>query len=210
MAIILEKGQSILIDKQPSINRIDITFGWKSGKDVDFFAFLLGSNGIITNDADFVFYNSETRERPLIKEVFKNKRQWRATTRPMSADGSVLGPSEDNRLKINEDQNDFDFENMIINLNKVGPGITEIALCFAKYRGDIEDIHSSRICDPFISITNLNTHQEICRYDLNEIINSSMAVWAGSFIKDENGNWSFKAIGQTYPNGIQALINLFA
>lgn len=208
MATILERGESFTIDKQNDLQQFKVFFGWKSVEDIDCFAFLLGKDGFITDDADFVFYNSETREIPFSREKFNNKRNWRSLTRPMSADGSVLGYLE--KPEELEMLSDFHGESLMIDLNKVKPVITEIALCFSKYRGNNDDILNSHIREPFISIKHLDTLQEVCRYELNETIDSAMGVWAGSFLKDEGGNWSFKAIGQCFPHGIQSLINIFA
>ena len=57
------------------------------------FHFLLGEDGVILEDGDFVFYNSDNRAEPFDRrEKFGNKKNWREETVPVSKDGSVVGP----------------------------------------------------------------------------------------------------------------------
>ncbi len=204
----LQKGQTFKLEKDEGLNSIKVNLGWKSGADLDACAFLLGEDGIITNDADFVFYNSENREEPFSREKFRNKRFWRSQTRPVSADGSVMGSIDD--LGEGDDEGDDASEEMTVDLSKVDPKICEIIFCVTIYHGDTEGITFGKVRDPYISIENDETGEELCRYNLKENFSSETAVVAGSLIVDDEGEWQFKAEGEGYNGGMQALIDIYA
>ena len=66
MAVSLAKGQKVDLTKgRPGLKNVLIGLGWDTNKydgghdfDLDSAAFLLGANGKVTSDADFVFYNN--------------------------------------------------------------------------------------------------------------------------------------------------------
>ena len=204
----LQKGQTFKLEKEDGLNSIKVNLGWKSGADLDACAFLLGEDGIIINDADFVFYNSENREEPFSREKFRNKRFWRSQTRPMSADGSVMGSIDD--LGDGDDEGDDASEEMTVDLSKVDSKICEIIFCVTIYHGDTEGITFGKVRDPYISIENDETGEELCRYNLKENFSSETAVVAGSLFVDDEGEWQFKAEGEGYNGGMQALIDIYA
>ena len=57
----IEKGELYSLNKIDCIKRVLICLNWKSDVDIDMSAFLVGEDGLIQNNADFVYYNSETR-----------------------------------------------------------------------------------------------------------------------------------------------------
>jgi len=128
----------------------------------------------------------------------------------MSADGSVLGSLDD--LGEGNEESDDASEEMTVNLDKVGPDITEIVFCVTIYQedGDSEKVSFGDVREPFIAIEDEDTGDELCRYNLRESFSTETAVVAGSLIVDEEGNWIFKAEGQGYNGGMQTLIDIFA
>lgn len=203
----LNKGQTFNLSKESGLSKIRVELGWKSGADLDACAFLLGSDGTIQNNADFVFYNSENREQPFDRQKFLNKKNWRAKTRPMSADGSVLGSLDD---LGDEDEGEDASEEMSVDLNKVDPSVTEIVFCVTIYNGDTQGTTFGSVRNPYISISNEENNEELCRYNLNENFSQETAVVAGSLLCDENGDWNFQATGQGYMGGMQGLIDIYA
>ena len=98
----IEKGDRFSLSKESDLEKIRVDLNWKSGADLDASAFLTGDNGVIGDDADFVFYNSQRRANPetgvyepFNKSVHGNKKAWMAITVPVSADNSVLGSADD-------------------------------------------------------------------------------------------------------------------
>ena len=195
----LAKGDRFDLGKSEGLSMISVQLGWDSGADLDLCAFLLGNEGIIENDADFVFYGSKNREKPFSRQEFGNQNAWKKQTRPMSADGSVLGSIDD--LKGGNG------ELMTVDLGKVGPNISEIAFCATVFT---EGKTFEDVVNPFISIVNDETGDELCRYDLKEEFSGVTAVVAGSLRVDDEGEWQFEALGDGYNDGMQGLIDIYA
>lgn len=206
----LRKGQTFDLKKDEGLTNIKVTLGWKAGADLDACAFLLGEDGEIIDNADFVYYKSANREKDFSKEEFKNKKNWRALTRPMSADGSVLGSLDD--LGEGGDEGEDASEEMTVNLDKVRPDITEIVFCVTIYQEDEdgEKVSFGDVREPFIAVEDEDSGEELCRYNLRESFSTETAVVAGSLIVDDEGNWQFKAEGQGYNGGMKALIDIYA
>jgi tellurium resistance protein TerD len=205
----LNKGERFKLDKDSGLNLIQVDLGWKSGADLDASAFLLGEDGAIMDDADFVFYNSENRNKPFDRSEFGNKKNWKSQTCPMSKDGSVMG-SIDDLGDGDEEEGEDAGETMHVDLSKVNPKITEIVFIVTIYHGDEEGTTFGKVREPFISITNEETGDELCRFDLKDKFSSETAVVAGSLICDANGDWSFEAQGKGYDGGMQTLIDIYA
>ena len=79
----IEKGERFSLNKSEGLEKVQIDLNWKSGADLDASAFLVGEDGIIMDDADFVFYNSKNRANPetgeiepFNKAVHGNKKNW--------------------------------------------------------------------------------------------------------------------------------------
>lgn len=65
MAVTVVKGQKADLTKtNPGLARMTVSIGWNSSSslDLDTSAFLLGANGKVSGDADFIFYNQPSTE----------------------------------------------------------------------------------------------------------------------------------------------------
>ena len=137
----LNKGERFKLDKSAGLNNITVELGWvvPKGKraDLDASAFLLGEDGVILNDADFVYYNSDNRSEQYDRQKFGNKKKWRDSTVPVSKDGSVVGSIDDLGEGEDDDENiDMETESseeMHVDLSKVDSKITEIVFCVTVY-----------------------------------------------------------------------------
>lgn len=203
----LNKGERFKLDKSAGLNNLSVILGWKSGADLDASAFLLGEDGVILEDGDFVFYNSDNRSEAFDRQKFGNKRKWREETVPVSMDGSVVGSADD--LGDDEEGDDAN-EEMHVDLSKVSSKITEIVFCVTIYHGDEDGTTFGNVRDPYISIVNDEDGEELCRYALNEKFKTETAVVAGSLICNEEGEWAFEAQGKGYEGGMQTLIDIYA
>ncbi len=213
----LKKGERFDLKKNEGLNKIQINLGWKSWgddpADLDLSAFLLGADGVIMDDADFVYYKSVNRTEPFDKTKHGNKKRWREKTKPLSKDGSVIGsPDETGASEKGEHVLIDCCEEMHVILDKVNPKITEIVFCGSIYDDDDEgtSFGSDKVQFPYISIVNEDNDEELCRYNLKENFANETAVVAGSLICDEEGEWSFEAIGNGYEGGMQTLIDIYA
>ena len=206
----LKKGDRFSLSKESGLNKIQVELTWKSGADLDASAFLLGADGVIMDDADFVFYNSEKRSEPWNRDQFGTKVKWREETIPVSADGSVLGSADDLGDGEEDTESDDASETMHVILDKVNPKIREIIFCVTIYHGAGDDTTFGQVREPAIVITNEETGEELCRYDLKEKFSSETAVEAGKLVCNEDGEWEFEAMGQGYNGGMQTLIDMYA
>ena len=206
----LKKGDRFSLSKESGLNKIQVDLTWKSGADLDASAFLLGADGVIMDDADFVFYNSEKRSEPGNRDKFGTKVNWREETIPVSADGSVLGSADDLGDGEEDTESDDASETMHVILDKVNPKIREIIFCVTIYHGAGDDTTFGQVREPAIVITNEETGEELCRYDLKEKFSSETAVEAGKLVCNEDGEWEFEAMGQGYDGGMQTLIDMYA
>ena len=95
---------------------------------------------------------------------------------------------------------------MHVDLSKVRPEVTEIVFCVTIFTVGItfKDVH-----DPQIVISNVNTDEELCVYNLKERFSSETAVVAGALVLNEDGDWEFEAIGKGYDGGLQTLVDMY-
>ena len=195
----LSKGERFKIAKSDGLSKIKVVLDWDSDADLDASTFLCGDEGIILNDAGFVFYNSENREKPFDRAVYGNKRRWMAETRPMSSDGAVLG-SLDDRDGDSGEQIDVD-------LDKVDPNVCEIVFVVSihdegKTFGDVKGA--------FISVINAENDEELCRYELAEAFTKETALTVAKLVVNEDGDWEFEAVGVGHVGGLETLIDIYA
>ena len=195
----LKKCECFSFKKYEGFNNLTVTLGWNSEADLDASTFLVGEDGVIEDDANFVYFNSVKRSEEFDRTKFGNKNAWKAQTRPMSADGSVLGAIDD--------RDGGSTENISVDLSKVDAKVTEIVFCATVYDegksfGDVDGA--------YVSIGNDDNGEELVRYTLNEQFSGETALVAGSLVVNNNGDWEFKAEGRGFLGGLEALVELYA
>lgn len=211
----IEKGERFSLSKSEGLEKVRVDLNWKSGADLDASAFLIGEDGLISDDADFVFYNSKNRANPetgdfepFNKAIHGNKKNWQNNTIPISADGSVLGSPDD---PGDDKENGEDAgETMHVDLSKVGAKIQEIVFCVTIYHGDEDGVTFSKVRNPSITISNEETGEELCTYNLKDGFSSETAVEVAKLVCNEDGEWDFEAIGEGHDGGMQTLIDMYA
>ena len=195
----LSKGDRFSFAKDEGLNNLTVTLGWEGNNDLDASTFLVGEDGVIEDEANFVYYNSAKRSEEFDRSKFGNKNAWKKQTRPMSADGSVLGAIDE--------RDGGSTEKVSVNLSKVAPNVCEIVFCASVFD---EGITFGDVESPYISIVNDENGEELCRYTLNEQFSGETALVAGSLSVNEDGDWEFKAEGRGILGGLQALVELYA
>lgn len=192
----LGSGERFSLKKDLGLNNIrgELTF---SGEDLDVQAWLLNEDGLIINDEAFVFYNSVNRSEPFDKAKFGNKRNYLTSTRPMSADGAVLG---------SKDEVEGGKEVINIDLSKVAPEVSEIVISATVY----EDGKTfGNVSSAKITVVDEDSDEELCFYELNSDYSHENAVVAGRFILNDDGEWEFEAEGKAYDGGLGTLVEMF-
>lgn len=194
----LSKGQRFSFDKDEELNHLTVTLGWEGENDLDASTFLVGEDGVIEDDSNFVYYNSANRSESYDRTKFGGKNAWKKQTRPMSADGSVLGSIDE--------REGGSAEKVSVDLSKVSPAVSEIVFCASIFNAGVtfSDVES-----PYISIVNEDTGEELCRYTLDEQFSGETALVAGSLSLNEDGEWEFKAEGRAILGGLQALVDIY-
>lgn len=195
----LSKGERFKIAKSEGLSKIKVVLDWNSDADLDASTFLCGDEGVILDDAGFVFYNSENREQPFDRAVFGNKRKWMAETRPMSSDGAVLGSLDD--------RNGGSGEQINVDLDKVDPNVCEIVFVVSIHD---EGMTFGDVKDAFISVVNAVNDEELCRYELNEAFTEETALSVAKLVVNEDGDWEFEAVGVGHVGGLETLIDIYA
>lgn len=187
MAVSLSKGGNVSLSKEePGIETVTIGLGWDArstdGQDFDLDAscFMLGANGKVRSDSDFIFYNN-------LK----------------STDGSVVHGG-DNRTGAG----DGDDETINVDLVKVPADVTKLAIAVTIHEADQRKQNFGQVSNAFIRVVNSKTGKEVARYDLSEDASTNTAMIFGELYK-HNNEWKFKAVGQGYNGGLGPLARNF-
>ena len=186
MAISLRKGQKVDLTKGTNLTKILVGLGWKENKydggydfDLDAAAFLLGANGKVNSDDDFVFYNN-------LKHV----------------SGSVEHMGDE--LKGGSDGAEEDQEQIKIDLAKVPANVEKIDFTVTIYEADERKQTFGQVTDAYIRVVDDATGKELIRYDLGEDFSVETAVVVGEIYRNK-GEWKFNAIGSGFSGGLAAL-----
>jgi tellurium resistance protein TerD len=184
MAISLQKGQKVDLTKgNASLNQILIGLGWDTNKydggsdfDLDASAFLLGENGKVITDADFVFYGNQKHSSGAV----------------YSHGDNLTGEGEG------------DDEQITVILSKIPANIHKVAITVTIYDAEARRQNFGLLSYAFARIVNESNNQELIRYDLGEDFSVETAVIVGELYR-HGGEWKFNAIGSGYAGGLAAL-----
>lgn len=182
MAINLEKGQRQSI----SAPKFTVGLGWDSntsstGEDFDLDAsvFLVGANGKINNESNFVYYNN-------LK----------------SPDGAVTH-SGDNLSGAG----DGDDEKVSIDLSKIAPEVVEISFIVTIHQAETRRQNFGQVRNSFIRIVD-EANVELVKYELDEDFSIETAVEFGRIYK-RNDEWKFEAVGIGMKGGLQDYLSKY-
>ena len=183
MAVSLTKGGNVSLSKEaPGLSAIIIGLGWDpratDGQDFDLdgSVFLLGTNGKVRSDGDFIFYNNKA-----------------------SADGSVAH-SGDNRTG----QGEGDDETVTVDLSRVPADVERLAVCATIHEADARRQNFGQVAKAYIRVMNAAGGAEIARYDLSEDASTDAAMTFGEVYRHGN-EWKFRAVGQGFAGGLAPL-----
>ncbi|MCM1215050.1 MAG: TerD family protein [Lachnospiraceae bacterium] len=186
MAISLSKGQKVSLSKEdPSLTQIAVGLGWDPNKysggydfDLDASCFMLGANGKVRRDEDFIFY--------------KNKD---------SVDGAIHHSGDDRTGGNSEDGDD---ETILVDLSKVSPDVQKIAFTATIYEADQRCQNFGQVSNAYVRLVNQQTGMELVRYDLGEDFSIETAIVVCEIYKHGN-EWKFNAVGAGFSGGLRSL-----
>ncbi len=179
----LTKGQRVDLTKnRPGLSKLLIGLGWSVNTgygddfDLDASAFLLGSNGKVLNDGDFIFYNNLEH-----------------------ASGSVRSMGDDRKGGSGGDD-----EQIRIDLARVPDNIQRIAFTVTIHEAEERGQDFGRISEAYIRVVDDLNNREIMRYDLANEFSNATAVVVAEIYRSSDG-WKFNAIGGGFNGGLKAL-----
>lgn len=186
MAVNLSKGQRVNLEKGMSMALIGL--GWDTNRydggadfDLDASAFLLGANGKVRKDADFIFYGNLQSEDGSVRHTGDN----------------LTGEGEG------------DDEVIIINLAKVPADIQKIAITVTIYDAPARRQNFGQVSNAYVRVARManendTTGTEVLRFDLVEEFSIETALVVCEIYRN-NGEWKFNAVGSGYQGGLEAL-----
>lgn len=187
MALSLSKGQNLSLTKEaPGLTKTVIGLGWDprstDGKefDLDASAFLLEPSGKVRSEADFIFYNQ------------------------MNSTCSSVSHTGDNRTG----EGDGDDEKIKVDLSKIPADVQKVAITVTIHEGAERKQSFGQVENAFIRVVNEETSAEVVRYDLSEDYSTETAMVFGELYR-HNSEWKFRAVGQGYAGGLQAMCSQF-
>ncbi|WP_420595095.1 TerD family protein [Deinococcus sp.] len=187
MPVSLTKGGNVSLSKEaPGLKKINVGLGWDTRRtdgadfDLDAMVFLVNDAGKVRNDQDFVFFNNKN-----------------------SSDGSVVHQG-DNRTGAGEG----DDEVINVDLDKVPADVQKIVVAVVIYEGQTRNQNFGMVEKAYARVLNGDGGAEIARYDLTEDGGTVTAMIFGEVYRNA-GEWKFKAIGQGFNEGFQALVKSY-
>ena len=186
-SLTLSKGSNLSLTKaDPGLERALIGLGWDprttSGDpfDLDASALLLGANGKVRSNDDFIFYNQLSTK-----------------------DGSVVHQG-DNRTG----QGDGDDEQILIDLSILPADVDRVVIVVSIDQAEARRQNFGQVRDAYCRVVNQDTDAEVVRYDLSEDAAAETCMIFSEIYRNR-GEWKFRAIGQGYASGLHGVATDF-
>ena len=186
MGVNLSKGQRVSLDKNMTMAMIGL--GWDVKQfdggadfDLDASAFLLGANGKVRSDADFIFYNNLESVDHSVKHMGDN----------------LTGEGEG------------DDEVIVIDFTKVPADVQKIAITVTIYDAQARGQNFGQVSNAYVRVARMANENdmngsEVLRFDPGEEFSIETAVVVCEIYR-HNGDWKFNAVGSGYQGGLAAL-----
>lgn len=165
-----------------------IGLGWDTNRydggqdfDLDACVFLLGANGKVLQDEDFVFYNNLTARNGAVVHTGDNR----------TGDG------------------DGDDEAIIIDFTKIPPEIEKIAVTVTIFDAQKKGQNFGQVSNSYVRVLKVEnaddeSGEEVLRFDLVEEFSIETALVVCEIYR-YNGDWKFNAVAAGYQGGLEAL-----
>ena len=190
MAINLTKGQRVSIDNGLQLALVGL--GWDTNRydggydfDLDASAFLLGENGKLMRDEDFIFYNNlESRNKAVIH-------------------------TGDNRTG----DGDGDDEVIYIDFTKIPSDVKKIAICVTIDEAEVRRQNFGQVSNAYIRLAKRSDEfdeegETLLKFDLEEEFSIESALVVAELYQ-KNGEWKFNAVAAGYQGGLEAIVRSF-
>lgn len=190
MGVNLSKGQRVSLEKSMTLALIGL--GWDTKKydggydfDLDAAAFLVGENGKVLRDEDFIFYNNLN-----------------------GRDGAVVHTG-DNLTGEGEG----DDEVILIDFTKVPQEVKKIAITVTIFEAQERGQNFGQVSNAYVRVAKRSSNEdlqgvEVLKYDLMEEFSIETAIVVCEIYR-YGSEWKFNAIGSGYQGGLAALCNSY-
>ena len=190
MAVSLTKGQRVSLDK--GVRWALVGLGWDTNRydgtadfDLDASAFLLGANGRVRKDEDFIFYGNL-----------------------QSTDSSVTHTGDSL-----EGGSGGDDETLFIDFSKVPEDVQKIAITVTIYEAQERGQNFGQVSNAYVRVARRTSESdtvgtEVLRYDLGEEFSIETALVVCEIYRNGN-DWKFNAVGAGYQGGLYALCKAY-
>lgn len=183
MGIFLRKGGNVNLTKEaPGLNRILVGLGWDvrvtDGQpfDLDTSLFMVKADGKVPSDAHFIFYNQTKSPDDAVEHMGDNR--------------TGIGEGDDELLRIQ--------------LAKVTADVQRLIIAVTIHEAESRQQNFGQVSNAFIRVVNEENNTELARFDLSEDYSIETAMIFGELYRNGK-DWKFKAVGQGYAGGLQAL-----
>jgi tellurium resistance protein TerD len=179
----LSKGGNLSLTKQaPRLTEIVVGLGWDARTtdgahfDLDASAFVLGSDGKVRSDQDFIFYNNLKSLDGSIEHLGDN------------VTGDAIGDNE--WIKID--------------LAAVPADVDKIAIAVTIDQAEIRQQNFGQVAHAYVRVLSDVDGSAIARYDLGEDAGAETAIVFGEIYRN-GSDWKFRAVGQGFTGGLGPL-----
>lgn len=188
MGITLAKGQKVDLTKgNPGLKNLLVGLGWDTNKydggfdfDLDTAAFLVGADGKVTDDLDFIFYNNLKHSSNSVEHIGDN--------RTGAGDG--------------------DDEAILVDITKIPNNINKVAFTVTIHDAMNRRQNFGQVNNSYIRVVNKDNNEELIKYELGEDFSIETAVVVAEIYR-HNGEWKFNALGSGFEGGLEALCRNF-
>lgn len=190
MGINLTKGQRVSLDSSMTLGLVGL--GWDTNRydgghdfDLDASVFLLGENGKLMRDEDFIFYNNL-----------------------ISRDGAVEHTGDN----LTGDGNGDD-EVIYIDFTKIPKDVGKIAIVVTIHDAEVRGQNFGQVSNAYVRVVKRfdefdEVGEELIKYELEEDFSVETALIVAEIYK-RNGEWKFNAVGAGYKGGLEAIVRSF-
>ena len=190
MGINLSKGQRVNLEKSMTLALVGL--GWDTNQydggydfDLDAAAFLLGENGKVLKDEDFVFYNNLDGRNGAVVHTGDN----------------LTGEGEG------------DDEVILIDFTKVPDEIKKIAITVTIHEAVQRGQNFGQVSNAYVRVARRSNKDDMTgieelKYDLMEEFSIETAIVVCEIYRHGN-DWKFNDVGSGYQGGLEALCRSF-
>ena len=188
MGVCLQKGQKVSLTKDNAgLAKIIVGIGWDINQfdtggdfDMDSAAFLVGENGKVTKQEDFIFFGNLKHPSGAVEHQGDNR--------------TGAGEGDDEIIRID--------------LSKVPADIQKIVFTVTIYEAEQRRQNFGQINNAFVRIVDEAKNEEMLRYDLGEDFSIETAAVFGELYK-HNNEWKFAATGSGYKHGLAEFVRQY-